>query len=57
MPDLFDQEVDAPGFVVGGRELMAGLPAEFGVLFNPESDDTCLLPPELAAKVVALLKN
>jgi hypothetical protein len=53
MPDLFDQDKDAPGFVVGGRELMTGLPAEFGVLFNPESDDTCLLPPDLAAEVAA----
>ena len=57
MPDLFDQDQDAPGFVIAGKELMAGLPAEFGVLFNPESDESCLLPSELAARVAALLAD
>jgi hypothetical protein len=53
MSDLFDGDEDVPAFVVDGRNLLAHLPEEHGVLINPESDDCHILPPDLVAQVAS----
>ena len=55
MVDLFAGDEDVPAFIVDGRNLLAHLPAEHGVLLNPESDDCHILPPDLVALVAAEL--
>jgi hypothetical protein len=41
----------AVAFVVTGRNLLAYLPVECGVLLNPESDDSAVLPPSLVDEI------
>ena len=55
MPDLFEGDGDVPGFVVVGANLLTHLPDGFGVLLNPETENCCILPPELVDDVAAKL--
>jgi hypothetical protein len=43
--DLFEDEEGIPSFVLNGRQLMDMLPADTGLLFNPESDECFVMSP------------
>ena len=45
VPDLFDKEGSIPGFNLNGFEMLTFLPEDFGILFNPESEDCFVMNP------------
>ena len=53
--DMLDEEGNMPAFLVGGQELVADLTEEFGVIFNMETEDLCVMEPDLTARVKAAM--
>jgi DNA-directed RNA polymerase subunit RPC12/RpoP len=49
VPDLLDADGTLPAFGVSGADFLSNLPDGFGVLLNPESDDSTVIPPDLIA--------
>ena len=50
-PDLLAHDGSLPAFVVGGTDLLRYLPDGFGVVFNPESAEENVIPPDLVRQV------
>jgi hypothetical protein len=51
MPGMTGDDGTVPAFVVAGSDFLKNLPEDYGILLNPESEDTAILPPNLAAQV------
>lgn len=44
---IFEDGEDVPGFTLTGAEMLNLLPADFGILFNPESSDCFAMSPDV----------
>jgi hypothetical protein len=51
--ELFDKEEEIDGFVVDGETLLDYLPENFGVLIDPEHENTAVLTAELVKRILA----
>jgi hypothetical protein len=50
--DLCGDDGTVPGFVVDGQALLEYLPAGYGLILNPETDNEChVLPPNLTEQI------
>ncbi len=47
MEDLFEDGEEVEGYVLDGDALLQYMPPEYGLLLNPESDDSLLIDLEL----------
>ena len=54
MPDLLDADGSMPIFDVAGKDLLTYLPEGCGVLLNPESEDSAVIPPSLVDRIKSL---
>lgn len=54
MPDMFEQNEEIEGYVVDGDALLEYIPEDVGLLLDPESDNTFVLPKNLLNDIVAL---
>lgn len=52
--DLFEDSEEVEGLVVEGEALLEYLPEGFGMLIDPEVEESAMIEPELAAKVVSI---
>lgn len=53
-PELFEDCDDVTGHVVQGESLLEFLPESFGLLVNPESDDTQVVDPPFLKEINSL---
>jgi len=51
MSELFADEDQVQGFIVNGDALLDYLPEQYGLLLNPECDQTALIEPTLAQQI------
>jgi excinuclease UvrABC helicase subunit UvrB len=52
--DLFEDSEEVEGLVVDGEALLEYLPEGFGMLIDPEVEESAMIEPELAAQVVSI---
>jgi hypothetical protein len=52
--DLLDANGEMPAFVVRGKDLLRYLPDGMGVVFNPESAEEKVIPPQLVGQIKKL---
>ena len=57
MPDMLDAEGELTTFVVSGSDFLSKLPDEFGVLANPETDDSESFPSQPCCADQAILER
>lgn len=51
MPDFFSDEEEVPAFLIDGGSLLNQLPEGFGILLNPETEETVILPPDFIERI------
>ena len=52
--ELFEEDEEVDAIVVEGKALIDYLPDEYGILFDPVSDDSILIEPDLVREVKEL---